>query len=560
MEEQVVHLTKKHREQLTINSNVSESIKQLGISTNLGGYNVVRFAFQKNGTFYKIFSENITTNIAGDEGDYVEITSKNINDIPAYGYFTSSNNVSISYFGDFENKYTSLYVRNVTKNTEEYLEISLVEFSGTSLLDYNSNDVKKQIFNVINDLSYNTRTQYVSFDLNQDNIYNFVFIGAIEQGKDGSSIYTTNGSDVEQVISKMKLNDNILFCADNQTIFVDENAKIGDVYVYNSISSFTKKGNIRGEKGDKGDKGDRGAQGAQGVQGVQGPTGPQGPKGEKGDPGDRGLSIHYEILNSPSELPDFSSANIGDAWRVINTSGTIVTYDLYFKAVDGDTWAIQPNWGGIKGDTGDQGPAGPQGPQGVQGENGISMLYRGSWISGNSYNEYDVVKTYEGVFVCVNNIKSSSISPENDAENWDIIIENTNNTKYYWQDKDGILSEGKKYYYDNYIDEEIAIAINGSISVTINEELFEGKTSEYSTFRTELGHRNELICRPVVQVMLTSSSGKICIANAIYSLNKEFYNYYNRDCYCLQLLGVEYNGNLYNDASIKYTTLSILRN
>ena len=133
---------------------------------------------------------------------------------------------------------------------------------------------------------------------------------------------------------------------------------------------WEKQGNIRGEKGEKGDKGDTGSQGIQGVQGVQGIKGEKGDKGDKGDPGDQGLSIHDAVLNSPSELPEFSTAKLGDAWRVINTSGSNVTYDLYFKQDDGTTWSIQPNWGGVKGDKGDKGDTGETGAQGVQGIQG----------------------------------------------------------------------------------------------------------------------------------------------------------------------------------------------
>ena len=44
-EEQIDHLTKAHREQLTINKNVSNSLNELDIASNLGGYILVRFAF-----------------------------------------------------------------------------------------------------------------------------------------------------------------------------------------------------------------------------------------------------------------------------------------------------------------------------------------------------------------------------------------------------------------------------------------------------------------------------------------------------------------------------------
>lgn len=56
---------------------------------------------------------------------------------------------------------------------------------------------------------------------------------------------------------------------------------------------------------------------------------------------------------------------------MINTSGSVVTYDLYFKAYNGTDWDIQPNWGGVKGEKGDRGEQGIQGVQGVQGPQGV---------------------------------------------------------------------------------------------------------------------------------------------------------------------------------------------
>lgn len=371
-EEQVDHLTKVHREQLTINQNVRRELQELGITANLGGYNLVRFAFEKQGIYYKLANGTIPNPIGAgsDIGDYFEISSHNADDIPAYGYLIEGNLIAIAYAGDFISQYSQLAVRNVTKGLEMYDTVSYIEFEGTSLEDYDANDRKKQIFNVIDDLAYGTRTQYASFDLNNDGIFNFVFIGVIKNGENGSSTYVTNGTDVQSVIDKIVIGDIVEFAGNNTTDLINENAVIGDLYEYKGNNIFEYKGNIRGEKGEQGEQGVRGEQGIQGVQGVQGIQGEQGVAGENGKDGIT-LYIHSQVLNSPSELPELSTVPVAFAYRVINTSGTVITYDLYFHAFDNDTeWAIQPNWGGVPGPKGDKGEQGLQGVQGIQGEQG----------------------------------------------------------------------------------------------------------------------------------------------------------------------------------------------
>lgn len=383
-EEQVNHLTEKHREQLTINENVSRELNELSSTVNLGGYNIVRFAFEKTGTFYKIDDGIISIDIFGDINDYVEITSGNDNDIPAYGFYTAENEIGIVNFGDFSQNYTELTVKNVTKGTKTQKSFVLVEFEGTSLLDYDANECKKQIFNVILDLSYNTRTQYASYDINKDGKYNFVFIGAVKNGSNGISLYSTNGDDAQEIVNKMVVGDSILITESGVST-----TNRGDVYKRNSNNSFDYIGSLLGPKGDKGDKGDQGIQGIQGVQGVQGIQGEKGDKGDKGDPGDRVLTIYTGVLNSPSELPEFSSTSVGDAYRVLNTSGSVVAYDLYFHAENGTDWDIQPNWGGVKGDKGDKGDPGIQGIQGVQGEQGEKGEKGDKGDPGITYHLYE---------------------------------------------------------------------------------------------------------------------------------------------------------------------------
>lgn len=400
-EEQVDHLTKKHLEQIVINENVSADISALSVASNLGGYNLVRFAFEKSGTFYELSSW--TGSVTGDEGDYYEVSSGNEEDIPAYGYF-GKHGISHDYRGDFKFQYPQLTLRNVTKGLEFTVNARYLPFGGSSLMDYDPNAVKKQIFNVLDDLAYNSKTQYASFDLNRDGLYNFVYLGSTKPGRDGTNIYSTDGVSLQLIVNMISVNDSVLFASDNTTTLIDANAVTGDVYTYKGNNVWEKQGNIRGQVGATGATGATGEQGIQGVQGVQGIQGEKGDKGDKGDPGDQGILINTGVLNSPSELPPFANAVVGDAYRVINTSGTIVTYDLYFKAKGGTNWDIQPNWGGVKGDKGDKGDQGEQGVQGVQGiqgakgEDGQSGLVGSMYIKSGMYQTSYTITDFSAIY------------------------------------------------------------------------------------------------------------------------------------------------------------------
>lgn len=387
VEEQVVHLTKKHLEQIVINENLSRDIAEISQAANLGGYNLVRFSFEKNGQFFRFATTAIRPPIDGDFNDYYEVTSQNDLDIPAYGYLNEVGNLKLDFTGDFIASYTSLTFRNVTKGTTAQGKVALVEFDGTSLLDYDPNTNKKQIFNVLEDLTYNSRTQYASFDLNRDGIYNFVYLGAIINGKDGAAIYSTDGSNYEQILNIMKEYDAVVIVSENPNIPLLPNAKCGDVYEFVSSGNVKLIGNIRGMTGATGATGATGETGPQGPIGATGATGATGPVGPQGEPG-QSLRIFDGIKSNPSELPAFSESQIADAYVVLNTSGSIVTYDLYYHAVDGTTWSVLPNWGGVPGPQGPQGATGATGatgPVGPQGEPGISGL------TGKAIFSYDPV-------------------------------------------------------------------------------------------------------------------------------------------------------------------------
>lgn len=385
-QEGVEHLTEAHRKQLTINENFARDISEISVAANLGGTNLVRFAFQRDGANYYQIEGNIIDpgSISNDdfyteseEGDYVEISGFASSDIPAYGYIHFIGNtlyVNLEFRGDFTAQYYQLQMINVTKGIKtdaEYMSIMVSPFQGTALIDYDPQTHKKQIFNVLQDISYNTRTQYASFDLNNDGIYNYVFVGVNVNGKDGVSHYSANINTFLYVFNRMRVDDDVLLIGGGWAGSFIPSGKEGDIWIKRQGSPVLEKlGNIKGPKGDTGPQGPKGDTGEEGLQGVPGIQGPKGDKGDKGDVGEQGIKIHTGVLNSPSELPDFSTALSGDGYRIINTSGTVVKYDLYFKAVDGTDWDIQPDWGGVEGPKGDRGDVGPEGPRGIQGPKG----------------------------------------------------------------------------------------------------------------------------------------------------------------------------------------------
>ena len=482
-EEQVQHLTDKHLEQVSINKNVSNSINDLTAASNLGGYNLVRFAFLKDEkTYYQlpatIYMQNSDFAEQSELGNYIEVnelkadgTIEN-NSIPAYGFiiFKDNNGVilALSFRGDFIAQNSSVKYINVTKNIEHTSNsIGATSFSGSSLLDYNANDVKKQVFYVLSDMSRGgVSARYGSFDLNRDDKYNYVYLGITPDGRDGASIYSADSSNIEAIKELSIENDTILCLKDN----ILQGNIIGDTFITsfsNGVKTFTENGNLRGPKGEKGDKGEQGKQGIQGVQGVQGIPGPQGEKGEKGNPGDQGVLIHSAVLNNASELPNFQSAPVGDAWRVINTSGSIVTYDLYFKAVDGDTWSIQPNWGGVKGDKGDKGDRGPQGIQGVQGPQGEPGPKGERGEKGDKGDPG--VQLYQHIIRC----SVSSGTSSNYLRYFAFIIISSDSGQYFkWSLPDGYyLASGKIIYEEQAGQPESADVFSVKISQQSTKEI-----------------------------------------------------------------------------------------
>lgn len=376
VEEQLLHLTEKHLEQVSFNENVSKKLQELTVASNLGGYNIVRYSFSAlesfsiSGCSIKYSSDLVFLSA----GDFVVFNSFNPDDIPAYGIVKEDKTIDFIFNGDYaENREVLMCCKNVNGNSGVYFDVSMKNGRATSLDLLDANNHKKQVFTVLHDLDYGCKTQYVSYDVNGDGRYEFIYIGVDQNGKDGRSIYAISNDTYESVKNILRVGD-LVIVSDAILSIINHKTKVagatsGDVLEFVSGDEFIFKCSILGPTGPRGQKGEKGEQGIQGVQGVQGIQGMQGIQGEKGKDGDR-LDIKSGILSNPSQLPQFSSAEIGDAYRIVNTSGSIVSYDLYFKASNGTDWDIQPNWGGVKGDKGDKGDTGLQGIQGVQGIQG----------------------------------------------------------------------------------------------------------------------------------------------------------------------------------------------
>lgn len=132
-----------------------------------------------------------------------------------------------------------------------------------------------------------------------------------------------------------------------------------------------------GPQGPKGDAGPAGPQGNQGIEGPTGPTGPQGPRGERGPEGPEGPrgpagadGKSFQILGQvdiESDLPEVSSANLGDAYFV----GISIPRDVW-ACVLADGQAKWENQGTLQGPQGERGPQGIQGNTGEQGPQGLT--------------------------------------------------------------------------------------------------------------------------------------------------------------------------------------------
>ena len=350
-EEQLLHLTEKHLEQVSFNENVSKKLQELTVASNLGGYNIVRYAFSTGNSFKITNCSAVNASDLGrlDAGDFVVFNSFNPEDIPAYGFVKTDKTINLIFEGDYIEKRGTLICSKMGTTIGIDFNIEMSYGLATSLISLDANNHKKQVFTVLNDMNYNCKTQYVSYDVNGDNKYEFKYIGVDRKGEDGRSVYAANADDYFTVKNLIKTGDIIIAATDIPYIANDETkeygVRAGDVLQYSYNDYFIFKGSIRGSKGEDGKNG---------INGINGDNGAPGPKGEDGKDG-QSLDIKSALLNNEAELPLFDEANVGDAYRVINISGSVVSYDLYFKASDGTDWSIQPNWGGVPGPAGKDG-------------------------------------------------------------------------------------------------------------------------------------------------------------------------------------------------------------
>ena len=171
---------------------LASRISSLEAGANLGGANLVRFSFiTDSNNYYQLMDDiELGTLPAGwQNGDYIEVHSSYRNDIPAYGYIDGTTLV-LEYMGDFVAEYEELTATNTTSGTSIELSISRYEtFAGSMLVDIDADNAKSQIVTVLQDVTRNLSTQYVSFDLNNDNNWSWVYIGPVgTDGRDGFSI------------------------------------------------------------------------------------------------------------------------------------------------------------------------------------------------------------------------------------------------------------------------------------------------------------------------------------------------------------------------------------
>lgn len=95
--------------------------------------------------------------------------------------------------------------------------------------------------------------------------------------------------------------------------------------------------------------------------GITGATGADGPTGPSGATGPAGMVLNIKDgIWDLSELPEFSSTLIGDAYVVLDAFGQ---YNLYYNGENGSDWTVILSWGGVQGATGESGPTGATGPE-----------------------------------------------------------------------------------------------------------------------------------------------------------------------------------------------------
>lgn len=390
---------------------LASRISSLEAGANLGGANLVRFAFTTdNNDYYRLMDdlELVTLPATWQSGDYIEVHSRFKNDIPAYGYIDGTM-IVLDYMGDFVIQYGVLKATNITRGTYKQLSIPRYEtFAGSMLVDINANNAKSQIVTVLNDMSRNLSTQYVSFDLNDDGIWNWVYIGPIgTDGKDGFSINPFSTlTQYNLILANAKAGDTLLDGAG----VVFNKGDLKTILALQPTVVFRDTGNILGPQGEQGEQGLVGPTTLMSIQAITGVTdvaqdsivtiqdtqlnreaklgeyltfiyintatsnsfmvnaivttvgstsitatvlqatmitGVRGPQGTAG-PAGQSLNIQ-EGIYIPTTVPVFNTTAEGDAFIVIDTSGSLNTYMLYIHGAGGTEYTVVDNWNGVSG-------------------------------------------------------------------------------------------------------------------------------------------------------------------------------------------------------------------
>ena len=146
-EEQLLHLTKKHLEQVSFNKNVSKKLQELTVASNLGGYNMVRYSFSEMESFS--ISGCSVKNSSDLEylvvGDFVVFNSFNPDDIPAYGIVKEDKTINFIFNGDYAGSRAVLTCcKNGSGSSGIEFDVSMKYGKATSLGLLNANDYKKQ--------------------------------------------------------------------------------------------------------------------------------------------------------------------------------------------------------------------------------------------------------------------------------------------------------------------------------------------------------------------------------------------------------------------------------
>jgi hypothetical protein len=208
--------------------------------------------------------------------------------------------------------------------------------------------------------------------------------------------------------------------------------------VYNKITgTWTIILNIQGATGPQGIQGETGAQGQQGTQGIQGNQGIQGETGQQGEQGLQGeQGIQGENgengTNGTNGYTWYSNSGIPDAGLGVNGDYylNISNSDIYNKIAN--TWTVVLNIKGttgsqgiqgIQGATGNTGAKGEQGEAGTNGSNGTNgqgYTWKGDWISGTAYTEYDTCYYLFSSYVCISST-SGTTTPNLDTTHWSLM-------------------------------------------------------------------------------------------------------------------------------------------